>query len=214
MKFHHAIIIAGGLGSRMRPLTDYVPKPLIKVNDVPLVNYVINFLRHNNVENISVTYGYKGKMLLDQIHEYVNGFINTSGKDNSYFLFNTWAKYINEPVIVCPCDMIVQLDLEHVYKEYKSLDFPAACIVPVKTELDADSIVCEGSLIKSISREVKTGLYASGIQILNPAKINKEIPPFTNFYGVWKALIDKNMLYVTNTMPQEWKIFDSMKDLS
>lgn len=211
--FKHAVIIAGGMGSRMRPLTDYVPKPLVKLNDVPLIHYVINFLRTNNIENIFVTYGHRGSMLLEQIGEKVEGFINTTGKDNSYFLFKSIIKHINEPVIVCPCDMVVSLDLEEVYKDYILLGEPASCIVPVFTELDADAITKQGSLVSSISRDHRTGIYASGVQILNPVKINNLIQPVDNFYEVWKNLIDKKQLYLSSITPTEWKVFDRLKDL-
>lgn len=211
--FKDAVIIAGGLGSRMRPLTDYVPKPLVKVNDVPLIHYVISFLRANNIDNINVTYGYKGDMLVPEVFNKVESLINTNGKDNSYFLFNTNIRWINRPIIVCPCDMIVQLDLTEVYKEYVSVGSPAACIVPVRTSLDADSIVLDGNKIKQISRDIDTGLYASGIQILNPYLINQLVPALDNFYQVWYNLIEKNSLYATNTMPSEWKIYDRLKDL-
>lgn len=211
--FKNAVIIAGGYGSRMRPLTNYVPKPLVRVNDVPLINYVINFLRDNSIQTITATYGYKGEMLLEKVSTRVDSFINTTGKDNAYFLFNSLVKHINEPIIVCPCDMIVKLDLTELYKEYTKLGSPPACIVPVHTALDADSITSQTNKITSISREQQTGLYASGIQILNPYMINKLIPPFVNFYEVWNALISKESLYMTNLMPVEWKIFDRLTDL-
>lgn len=211
--FKHAVIIAGGYGSRMRPLTDYVPKPLVKVNDVPLIQYVISFLRDNNIDNISVSYGYKGDMVLKEINHKVESFINTSGKDNSYFLFNSLIKYINEPIIVCPCDMIVKLDLKELYKNYKEIGEPAACIIPVKTDLDADSIGSSNNKVQIISREFSSDVHASGIQILNPHLINQAIPPLTNFYDVWNALIKQELLYVADTMPTEWKIFDRLTDL-
>jgi NDP-sugar pyrophosphorylase family protein len=211
--FKKAVIIAGGLGSRMRPLTDYVPKPLVKVNDVPLINYVLNFLESNNICDICVTYGYKSNLLTNHIGNKISSLLNTIGKDNSYFLFNSLIKYVDEPIIVCPCDMIVKLDLNDLYNEYIALNSPAACIVPIETDLDADSIISENNRILSISRGSKSKKYASGIQILNPKMINDSIQPFDNFYNVWNALIEKNMLYTTNLMPSEWKIFDKLNDL-
>lgn len=212
--FKDAVIIAGGMGSRMRPLTDHIPKPLVRVNNIPLIHYVINLLRANNIENINVTYGYKGQLLVSEVFDKVESLINTEGKDNSYFLFNTNIRWINHPIVVCPCDMIAQIDLEYVYKEYVSFGEPPACIVPVKTDLDADSLVLNGNKVTSIARGIESsGLYASGIQILNPYKINQEIPPLDNFYQVWYYLIERGMLFATNTMPTEWKIYDRLKDL-
>lgn len=211
--FKNAVIIAGGTGSRMRPITNYVPKPLVRVNEVPLIDYVINFLRSNEIGNITVTHGYKGDMVLNYLGSRVEGFINTKDQDNAYFLFYSIIKHIKEPIIVCPCDILIELNLEEVYKEYVTFGEPAACLVPVKTNLDADSIVSRKNVVSKISRMFSSSKYASGIQILNPYKINELMPTKTNFYDVWNALIEEKQLYVTDTMPTSWKIFDRLTDL-
>ena len=56
-----AILMAAGLGSRMRPLTDTTAKPLVKVNGVPLVETVIAALEMRRVAEIHVVTGYKAE---------------------------------------------------------------------------------------------------------------------------------------------------------
>ena len=56
-----AILMAAGLGSRMRPLTDTVAKPLVKVNGVPLIETVIAALEKRGVSEIYVVTGYKAE---------------------------------------------------------------------------------------------------------------------------------------------------------
>ena len=57
----NAILMASGLGTRMRPLTDTTPKPLIKVGDKPMIETIIDALERINVGDIFIVVGYLGE---------------------------------------------------------------------------------------------------------------------------------------------------------
>lgn len=62
-----AMILAGGLGSRLKPITDYVPKPLIPINNVPLIEWQIRYLKKFGINSFVLCTGYK----TDQIQNYL-----------------------------------------------------------------------------------------------------------------------------------------------
>ncbi len=59
----HAIILTGGKGERLRPLTDKVPKPMVPVLDKPLVEYQVLWLVNQGIEHIVFACGYKYEVL-------------------------------------------------------------------------------------------------------------------------------------------------------
>lgn len=213
--FKNALIIAGGIGSRMRPLTDYTPKPLIKYNNRELISYNLNFLKTNGIENIIVTYGYKSDQLVCFLEKQVNCLINTIQKDNSYFLFNSIVKYIDEPLLLLPCDIIINLDLSKLYEEYLNLNSPSCLIVPLRNyeNAEADFLHVNGNKITKINRQEESHLKASGIQIINPKKINSKITSSQNFYNVWENLIKKDDLYISNTNIDFWEAIDKFNQI-
>lgn len=58
-----AIILAGGRGKRLRPITDYVPKPLVPLNNVPIIEWQIRYLKKFGVKEIIICTGYKAEMV-------------------------------------------------------------------------------------------------------------------------------------------------------
>lgn len=76
-----AIIMAAGKGTRMRPITNTVPKPLVKVHGVPLIEGIINQLHQQNIYEIYVVVGY----LKEQFNYLVDKYEGLHLIDNPYF---------------------------------------------------------------------------------------------------------------------------------
>lgn len=57
------VILAGGLGTRLRPLTNYLPKALVPVNGKPFVDYQLELLRKNGIEDVVLCTGHLGEMI-------------------------------------------------------------------------------------------------------------------------------------------------------
>jgi NDP-sugar pyrophosphorylase family protein len=213
--FKYAVIYAGGEGTRMLPLTQYVPKGLIQIKGKPLIDYVIDFLKQNSIEQIYVTYSYKSEQILTYLKDKASGFINTTNKDNSYFLYNSFIKHINEPVVCMPCDIIVNLDLKRVYTTYTQLQNPVHALMPVdvKQSISGDYITSSDNYITKLDRDKNTGIYSSGIQIINPALLNEITKPVNNFCEVWDQLIKLNKLHLIDIKPEVWSAYDNIKDI-
>ena len=68
MRDWSAIILAGGKGSRLMPLTSLLPKPLVKVTNKPMVDYSIAHLIYADIKHIILALAYKGEELKDYIN--------------------------------------------------------------------------------------------------------------------------------------------------
>lgn len=64
-----AIIMAGGYGSRLRPLTNNMPKPMMNIINKPIIEYIIELLRRYGIREIAVTLGYLPKSIIDYFQD-------------------------------------------------------------------------------------------------------------------------------------------------
>lgn len=79
-----AVILAGGLGMRMRPLTESLPKPMIPIHDKPFLGYILELLKKNDIEEVIILTGY--------LHEKIESYFK-DGKE-----FGLKIKYSCSPV--------------------------------------------------------------------------------------------------------------------
>ena len=214
-KIRYALIMAAGRGMRMMPLTDLVPKAMVPYNGSTLIANGIDKIR-KHLPYIYITVGYKGALLAQHVIEHnATGIFNTEGKDNAWWIFNTLLKHLDEPVCILTCDNVVELDFDMIAEEYAAFGSPACMVVPVEPVpgLEGDYIFHEDNVVKKLSRNEPTNIYCSGIQVLNPAKVNRLIDPVDNFYEVWERLIIKDQLYCSQTYPSKWFTVDTMEQL-
>ena len=197
------------------PLTEQMPKPMIEFGGSTLIERGIVKLRPA-IPNIHITVGYKGAMLAQHVIGLgVSSVFNTEGHGNAWWIFNTLLKYLNQPVLVLTADNVTELDFDLLYKEYKRLSEPACMVVPVEPidGLVGDFIHHKNNVVHELSRSKPSPIYCSGIQMLNPDKINRLVRESDDFYKVWGQLIQLNELKCSDVYPKNWFTVDTPEQL-
>ena len=211
-KINHAFIMAAGRGTRLRPLTKKIPKGLIKFKQTSLIANGIKKLK-KYIEFIHISVGYKGPILAKHlIEEKVSSIINTDKKGNSWWIFNSIFKSFDSPLYVLTCDNVTNIDFKKIEKDYYKKGQPICMIIPTKPikGLAGDYIFRKKNIIQGLSRKVKSDIYCTGIQVLNPKKINDKIKSTDDFNILWKRLIKIKQLYVSDVVPKKWYTVDNV----
>ena len=213
---NHALVMAAGRGLRMRPLTDSIPKAMAPVGQSTLIAEGIHKLKQH-IDNVHITVGYKGAMLARHVIEKdVSSVINTEGKGNAWWVYNTLIKNLNEPIFVLTCDNIIDMDFSLFSNEYIDKGSPACMIIPVRPVkgIDGDFICKDNkSNILEISRKIPTDLYCSGIQVINPKKVNNITNTTESFNSLWNELIKKKEIICSNNILEKWLSIDDLTQL-
>ena len=208
---NHAVILAAGRGIRLMPKTKKIPKAMVKIKNQTLILKGIKKIQ-KYIKDIHITVGYKGSMLAKHVIENrVSSVINTDKKGNAWWIFNFPFKHINEPVFVLTCDNITNIDFNLIEKDYLKKGKPECFLIPVKPikKLEGDFIHRKKNIVTNLSRKIKSDIYCSGIQVVNPYKINQIIKQTSTFNQLWKKLIIKKKLKVSDVQPKKWFTIDN-----
>ena len=215
LQINDAFIMAAGRGVRLRPITLKIPKGMVKYKQSTLISNGIKKIK-KKIKNIHVSVGYKGTILAKHVIENkVSSIINTEGKGNSWWIYNSIFKLLNKPMYVLTCDNVTNLDFNKISKDYEKLGSPPCMLIPVKPikGLDGDYIFHKNNKVKKLSRSKIADIYCSGVQIINPMAINNLTKPSNDFKQLWFQLIKKNKLFVSNVKPKKWFTVDKVNDL-
>ena len=120
-----AIIMAGGEGSRLRPLTCTAPKPMLRLLDRPLMEYALLLLRRHGIDRIAATLGYLPDAVTDyfgdgqdfgvELHYYTERSpLGTAGGVRQA------RDFLDEPFVVLSGDGITDLDLSAAWEFHRS----------------------------------------------------------------------------------------------
>ncbi|MBQ7653181.1 MAG: nucleotidyltransferase family protein [Clostridia bacterium] len=121
-----AVILAGGRGSRLMPLTKNLPKPLIPIVDKPIIDYIIEGIKKAGIDEVIVTLGYLGNKIRNYLgngkrygikirYSYETFPLGTAGGVKNA------AKYLDDDFIVMSGDAYTDLDVKDLIENAKGL---------------------------------------------------------------------------------------------
>jgi len=215
-RIEHLLILAAGRGLRMMPLTNDIPKPMAQIWGSTLIANGIQRIE-SNVKYIHVTVGYKGALLSEHVVKLgVSTIINTNGFGNSWWIYNSLLRCLNEPIFVLTCDNLIEIDFDKLAMNYFDHNEPACMVIPVVPVegLDGDYIFKNNNIVTKLDRNQTSDYYCSGVQILNPFKINAITQKTDDFNQVWSQLILQKQLYTSDIIPSRWYAVDSIENLT
>jgi len=120
-----ALILAAGLGTRMAPITESVPKPLIPVLNRYVIEYNINFLKHYGVKEIFINLYHNGDKISEALGNGKKYGVKIKYLKEKEILgtggaIGTMRGYTNEPFIVLNSDTIFDFNLESMIDSHQS----------------------------------------------------------------------------------------------
>ena len=183
-----AVLMAGGKGERLRPLTEKTPKPLLKVGDKTIIDHNIDRLINYGVKHISVTVNYLKEQLEEHFKEPHNGVqVNTVREPKFLGTIGSIRfvpEFFNDTVLVMNSDLFTNINYEDFYLHFKEHDADmSVAAVPYDVDIPLGILNLEGRIITGLSEKPHFGYYANaGIYLIKCSALNL-IPEDTMFHS-------------------------------
>jgi len=117
IKKPQALVLCGGKGERLRPITEEVPKPIVKIKDKSILGYIIDHLHNYGVLDILIATGYRSnkieEYLLQDYSNYDFNFVNSGDVDIIYRIKDA-AKYVAGDLMVLYGDTVSDVNIHNL----------------------------------------------------------------------------------------------------
>lgn len=167
-----AVILTGGLGTRLQPYTLFVPKPMLPLGDKPLLEHTINWLKKSGIKSIVLCVSYLRKNIQSYFEDGNDFGVNIEYAVSDKPLatagqLKSAEKFIDDTFVCMYGDSIFDFSLNEIIKKHqKSKSFITMCLYEYKFRLpygvidtDKKGIVTKWSEKPEITSNINTGFY-------------------------------------------------------
>ncbi len=184
-----AVIMAGGRGERLRPLTDNTPKPLLKIGDKSIIEHNLNRLALFGIDDFWISLGYLG----EQIEAWggdgreKNISIQYITEDIPLGTIGAVAKIdnlVHDSLLVTNSDVLTNIDYEHFYLDFirQDADFSVVTI-PYSVDIPYAVLETNNGHVLNFREKPTYTYYSNGGIYLMKKKVIKLIPKNTQYHA-------------------------------
>lgn len=207
-----AVIMAGGRGERLRPLTDTMPKPLLKVGDVPIIERNIDRLASYGIDDFWISVRYLGEKLEAYFGngEKKNVTINYLWENDPLGTVGAVSQiddFKHDYILITNSDLLTDLNYEDFFLDFlrKKADF-AVLSIPYEVKIPYAVLETSNNIISSFKEKPTYTYYSNGGVYLMKKSILDRIPKgkFYNATDLLQDLINDGMNVVTYPFHGYW----------
>ncbi len=214
-----AVILAGGFGKRLKPLTNDRPKPMIEVSGVPILEWQINWLKSHNIREIVICVGYLKEIVFNRVGSgqkfgvSVGYSVEDEPLGTGGALKNASSLIHGEQFIAMNGDILTDLDPWRLVSDLSNGGLASIASVPLPSPygiIEVESGFAKGFREKPILKDywINAGVYCLSTKIIEvlPEQGNLEAQTLPR-------LAKEGKIRVTKYEQVHWRSIDTHKDI-
>lgn len=206
-----AVMMAGGKGERLRPLTEKIPKPLLPVGDKAIIDHNVDRLINYGVKHISVTVNYLKEQIEEHYQTPRNGIKIQTVKEPKFLGTIGSIKFVpqffNDTLLLMNSDVFTNIDYEDFFLHFQQNDAEmSVAAIPYNVSIPYGILELDGRNILGLLEKPKYTYYANaGIYLIKRRALN-EIPDdtFFNATDLVEKLIEEGKKVIRYPLNGTW----------
>lgn len=183
-----AVLMAGGKGERLRPLTEKTPKPLLEVGGKCIIDHNVDRLISYGVEHVNVTVNYLGEQIEEHYSIPRDGIQIRTFREPKFLGTIGSIKFVdtfhNGTILVMNSDLFTNIDYEDFFLHFQMNDAEmSVAAVPYNISIELGILDLDGRNIKGLIEKPKFNHYANAGIYLIKKRALAEIPEDTFFHA-------------------------------
>ena len=206
-----AVLMAGGKGERLRPLTEKTPKPLLRVGDKAIIDYNVDRLLSYGVEHISVTVNYLHEQIEEHFSSPHDSVLIRCVREPKYLGTIGSIKFVetfyNDTILLMNSDLFTNIDYEDFYLHFKEHDADmSVAAVPYSVSVPYGIFELDGRDVQGVREKPTYNYYANAGIYLIKKELLQMIPndTFYNATDFMEKLIHEKMKVVRFPITGYW----------
>ena len=206
-----AVLMAGGKGERLRPLTEKTPKPLLKVGDKCIIDHNVDRLISYGINHISVTVTYLKEQIEEHYQEARQGIKIQAVREPKFLGTIGSVKFVpsfyNDTVLVMNSDLFTNINYEDFFLHFQQHDAEmSVAAVPYNISIPYGILDLDGRNIKGLLEKPQYNHYANAGIYLIKRRALEEIPnnEFFNATDLVEKLIAEGKTVIRYPLNGTW----------
>ena len=189
---HKIIILCGGQGKRLGNITNKIPKPLVKVGNLPIIEHKLNYYKKQGLENFVFCIGYKGNILKKFLKKKCKKPIFSDGGVKAGILKRIYLarKIIDKSTIISYGDTLAKINFKDLLKQHKkSKAILSIVVAPIQNPFGIVEWNVKGKATKFSEKPILS--HFIGYAVIEPSIFNylsKKIINLKDGQGMVKAI--------------------------
>ena len=216
------ILMAGGLGKRLRPFTDHTPKPLIEINGKPILEIILENMIYEGFTNFFISINYMADKIIDYFGDGSKWQVSIEylqekeplGTAGSLSLLNVVP---NKPIIVLNSDLVTKASFQDMLEFHSQQENSELTMGLVEYDFEIPYGIVrldDGKIVEMKEKPVQNFFVNAGIYIIEP-RVLKEIPhnTYMDMTDVIRNIIDTSKKATAYPIREYWIDIGRLQDL-